>query len=97
MPTAARAPENASELLAQQRAPFDACYAKARQARTDLGRTNVEITFTRDGAKLVSVDLKYRNRWDEAAKDCMRAAAEALSFPATMDGTQTGTIVFSPP
>jgi hypothetical protein len=49
-----------------------------------------------DGGKLLNVDLAYRNRMDDAAKDCMRAAAEALIFPPSLHGKQTGTIVFTP-
>ena len=84
-------------MLAQGRAPFDACYAKARAANPELGRTNIAITFsmTEEG-KPLEVELKYRNRMDDAAKDCMRAAAEALVFPATLHGKQTGTIEFTP-
>ena len=44
-----------------------------------------------------TVDLKYRNRFDDRAKDCMRDAALSLRFPASMQGTQTGTIAFTPP
>jgi hypothetical protein len=63
-----------------------------------LPRTSVEITFSMDDAgKLLNVDFKYRHRIDDAAKDCMRAAAEALTFPPSLHGKQTGTIVFTPP
>jgi hypothetical protein len=90
-------PLTASDVLAQGRAPFDACYAKARAANSELGRTNIAITFsmTEEG-KLLEVELKYRNRMDDAAKDCMRSAAEALVFPATLHGKQVGTIEFAP-
>ena len=50
-----------------------------------------------DAGKLLNVDFKYRHRIDDAAKDCMRAAAEALTFPPSLHGKQTGTIVFTPP
>jgi hypothetical protein len=91
-------PASATEALTQGRAPFDACYALARKTRPDLARTTVEITFTMDDkGKLLTVDLAYRNRMDDAAKDCMRAAAEALTFPPSLHGKQTGTIVFTPP
>ncbi len=91
-------PASASDVLAQGRAPFDACYARARTVRPDLPRTTVEMTFTMDDdGKLLNVDFVYRNRMDDAAKDCMRAAAEALKFPPSLRGKQTGTIVFTPP
>jgi hypothetical protein len=91
-------PASATDVLSQGRAPFDACYALARKTRPDLPRTTVEITFTMDDkGKLLTVDLAYRNRMDDAAKDCMRAAAEALTFPPSLHGKQTGTIVFTPP
>jgi hypothetical protein len=91
-------PASATDVLSHGRAPFDACYALARKTRPDLPRTTVEITFTMDDkGKLLTVDLAYRNRMDDAAKDCMRAAAEALTFPPSLHGKQTGTIVFTPP
>jgi hypothetical protein len=91
-------PTSATEVLAQGRAPLDACYARARQARPDLRRTSVEITFTLDDSgKPVTVALEYRHRMDEAAKECMRTAALALQFPAPLRGKQTGTIEFTPP
>jgi hypothetical protein len=84
-------------VLSQGRAPFDACYAKARAAHPQLGRTSVEMTFTIDtDGSVRAVDLEYRNRMDDAAKDCMRSAAEALRFPASLRGKETGTIVFTP-
>jgi hypothetical protein len=97
-PAAPPAPSTPSEVLAQSRAPFDACYAQARTADTALGRTKVEITFAvgAEGAPQ-TVDLKYRNRFSDKAKDCMRDAALAVRFPAAMTGTQTGTIEFTPP
>jgi hypothetical protein len=89
------APSTATEVLVQGRAPFDACYARARASNPELGRTHVDIIFTRDGGdRLTSVELKYRNRFDEGAKDCMRTAAEAITFPATLHGTVTGTLEF---
>jgi hypothetical protein len=91
-------PMTATDVLTQGRAPFDACYALARKTRPSLPRTSVEITFAMDDAgKLLNVDLVYRNRMDDAAKDCMRAAAEALTLPPYLHGKQTGTIVFTPP
>ena len=91
-------PATASDVLAGSRAPFDASYAHARKTRPDLGRTSVEILFSMDDSgKLYSVELTYRNRMDDAAKDCMRKAAEAMTFPPALRGKQTGTIVFTPP
>ena len=55
------------------------------------------MTFTMDdNGKLLNVDFVYRNRMDDGAKDCMRDAAEALKFPPSLRGKQTGTIVFTP-
>ncbi|HEY5145517.1 MAG TPA: hypothetical protein VII82_02055 [Polyangiaceae bacterium] len=92
------APATPSEVLDRNRAPFDACYAQARAADANLGRTKVEITFAvnADGAPQ-TVDLKYRNRFDDKAKDCMRDAALAARFPVSMQGAQTATIAFAPP
>jgi hypothetical protein len=91
-------PATATDVLARQRSTLDACYARARAARSDLGHTSVEIAFTLDDSgKPSTVDLQYRHRWDEASKECLRTAALALQFPATLRGKQTGTIEFSPP
>lgn len=92
------APATASDVLAKDRSRFDACYAHARVADPRLGRTSVEITFAVDptGAP-TTVDLRYRNRFDDAAKDCMRDAALAMRFPASMQGAQSATIAFAPP
>jgi hypothetical protein len=99
--TAAAAPATAAspatEILAKNRAPFDACYAKARANRPDLPATSVEITFALDDAgKPMTVDLQYRHKFDEGAKECLRSAALALTFPASVHGKQTGTITFAP-
>jgi hypothetical protein len=86
-----------SDVLASHRAAFDACYAQARAKDPALGRTRVEMTFTIDADGTPhTVDLKYRNRFDDRAKDCMRDAALSLRFPASMQGTQTATIEFTP-
>ncbi len=97
-PAAPSAPATPSDVLSSNRAPFDACYAQARAADPTLLRTRVEMTFTinADG-RPQTVDLKYRNRMDDRAKECMRDAALSLSFPTSMQGAQTGTIVFTPP
>ena len=62
-----------------------------------MGRTRVELTFNinADG-RPQTVDLKYRNRFDDQAKECMRDAALSLRFPASMQGTQTATVRFTP-
>ena len=91
-------PATPSDVLASNRAPFDACYAQSRAKDPALGRTRVEMTFTIDADGMPhTVDLKYRNRFDDRAKDCMRDAALSLRFPASMQGTQTATIDFTPP
>jgi outer membrane biosynthesis protein TonB len=97
-PTAPSAPAAPGDVIASNRAAFDACYAQARAKDPTLGRTKVEMTFTinADG-RPQTVDLKYRNRMDDGAKECMRDAALSLQFPASMQGTQTATIVFTPP
>jgi hypothetical protein len=91
-------PATPSDVLASNRAAFDACYAQARARDPGLARTQVEMTFMVDADGMPhTVDLKYRNRFDDRAKDCMRDAALSLRFPASMQGTQTGTIAFTPP
>jgi hypothetical protein len=97
-PPTPKAPTTATEVLTAGRAPLDACYALARKTNPNLGHTNVQITFSMDNAgKLQSVELTYRNRMDDSAKDCMKAAAEALKFPPSLTGQQVGTIEFTPP
>jgi len=92
------APTTLSEVLETSRAAFDGCYAHARAKDPTLGRTKVEMTFTinADG-RPQTVDLKYRNRFEDREKECMRDAALSLQFPASMQGTKTATIAFSPP
>ncbi len=92
------APTTPSEVIESSRSAFDACYAQARAKDPALGRTKVEITFAinADG-RPQTVDLKYRNRFDDQAKECMRDAALSLRFPASMQGTQTAGIVFPAP
>ena len=97
-PAAAGAPATPSDVLAANRSAFDACYAQARAADPTLGRTRVEMTFTIDADGTPhTVDLRYRNRMDDRPKECMRDAALSVHFPASMQGTQTATIVFAPP
>jgi len=58
----------------------------------------VDVAFTvGDGGKPETVSLEYTHRWDDAAKECMRAAAFALEFPPSLRGKQAGTISFEPP
>jgi hypothetical protein len=92
------APATPGDVLESNRSAFDACYAQARALNPTLGRTRVEITFTigADG-KPVTVDLQYRNRMEDRPKECMRDAALSLQFPPSMHGSQTATIVFTPP
>jgi hypothetical protein len=88
-------PATATELLARRHADFDACYARARSARPELRHAVVEVSFTVDDTgKPSTVSLEYKHRWDDAAKDCMRAAALALEFPPALRGKQVGTITF---
>ncbi len=97
-PAAPSAPATPSDVLASNRSAFDACYAQARAADPTLGRTRVEMTFTIDAdGRPQTVDLKYRNRMDDRAKECMRDASLSVRFPTSMQGTQTATIVFTPP
>ena len=92
------APSTPSDVVESNRAAFDACYAQARAKDSALGRTKVELTFTVNAeGSPQTVDLKYRNRFDDQAKECMRDAALALRFPAAMQGTQSATIQFTPP
>ena len=91
-------PTTPSEVVESGRAAFDACYVQARTSDPAVARTKVEITFAvnADG-RPQKVDLKYRNRFDDRAKDCMRDAALGLHFPPSMQGAQTVTIAFAPP
>ena len=93
-----KAPSTPSDVVEGNRSALDACYAQARGKDPALGRTRVELTFNinADG-RPQTVDLKYRNRFDDQAKECMRDAALSLRFPASMQGTQTTTIQFTPP
>ncbi len=97
-PAAPSAPATPGDVLESNRSAFDACYAQARALNPTLGRTRVEMTFTlgADG-KPVTVDLQYRNRMEDRAKECMRDAALSLQFPPSMHGSQTATLVFTPP
>jgi hypothetical protein len=97
-PAASSVPATPSDVLASHRSAFDACYAQARAQDPSLGRTKVAMTFSigADG-KPMTVDLQYRNRMDDRAKECMRDAALSLQFPTSMQGSQTATIVFTPP
>jgi hypothetical protein len=91
-------PTTPSEVVESGRATFDACYAQARTSDPALARTKVEITFAVDAdGRPQTVDLKYRNRFDDRAKECMRDAALGLHFPPSMQGTQIATIAFAPP
>ena len=91
------APATPSDVLQSGRAPLDACYERARVADPQLGRTWVEITFDIDATGTPrTVDLHYRNRMAEAAKECMREAALALRFPSSMAGKQMAKISFMP-
>jgi hypothetical protein len=97
-PAAPPTPATVSDVLATNRAALDACYAKARAASPNLGRTSVEMTFVIDPeGKPKTVDLKYKHRMEDRAKECLRDAALSLHFPASLQGSQTGTIVFAPP
>jgi hypothetical protein len=91
-------PSTPDEVVAAHRSGLDACYTKARAGDAKLGHTKVEMTFVIDADGVAkTVDFKYRHRMDDVSKNCMRDAALALRFPASMAGTQTATIVFSPP
>jgi hypothetical protein len=100
-PAASAAPATPStpdDVVAAHRGGLDACYTKARAGDPKLGHTKVEMTFVVDtDGTPKTVDFKYRHRMDDGAKNCMRDAALELHFPASMAGTQTATIVFSPP
>jgi hypothetical protein len=91
-------PATPDDVVAGNRSALDACYAQARTSDPKLGRTKVEMTFAIDAdGKPKTVDFKYRHRMEDHAKDCMRDAALALHFPPSMQGTQTATILFTPP
>ena len=87
-----------SEVLAANRAKLDACYTRARAENPSLGRTSVEMTFNIDAqGEPKTVDLQYKHRMDERAKECMRDAALSLHFRPALQGQQVGKIVFTPP
>jgi|GEM_PF-2709794 hypothetical protein len=87
----------ATDMLASERGPMDACYASARAIDPQLGQTSITFRFAIDSAgKPTTVDLQYRHRMDDRAKECLRDAALALSFPPSMQGRQTATLTFRP-
>jgi hypothetical protein len=88
----------ATDILVDNRGSLDACYTKARAADPRLGQTSITFDFAIDSTgKPTTVDLQYRHRIDDSAKECMRDAALALSFPSSMQGRQTATLRFMPP
>ncbi len=90
-------PEIPDDVVAANRAGFDACYAQARSLDPKLGATKVEAIFVVDAdGKTTTVDFKYRNKFDDKAKDCMRDAGLAIHFPAKMRGVQSVSILFNP-
>lgn len=97
-PAPAAPPSTATELLTSQRAPFEACWAKARANRPKLHKSTVTITFDVDETgRPANVGFDYKHPWDDASKNCMRDAALALQFPDGLRGKQTGTIEFLAP
>jgi hypothetical protein len=94
---AAVAPSSPDEVLAQNRASFDRCYAMGRAADPNLGPTRVTFAYLigADG-KPTTVDLRYRNRMDDKAKECMRDAALGVQFPSSMQGRSSATLSFGP-
>ena len=96
-PAASGAPTSPDDVVAGGRAAFDACYAQARSLDPKLGRVKVEMTFAIDAdGKPTHVDFKYNRVLADRAKDCMRDAALGLSFPASMQGTQSATTTLAP-
>lgn len=91
------APTTPEDVVARGHAPFDACYAQARSLDPKLGRVKVGMTFAvgADG-KPTHVDLTYNRVLADSAKDCMRDAALGLSFPPSMQGTQSATTTLAP-
>jgi hypothetical protein len=86
-----------TDILVSGRASFDDCYSRGRASDRQLGRTSIAFTFDVDAAgKPTTVDLQYRNRMDDSAKECMRDAALRIAFPPSMQGRQTGTLAFRP-
>jgi hypothetical protein len=97
IPDASSAPRTFADLLADQRESLDACYATARAANTRLGRTTIAFAFAIDElGKPTTVDLQYRNRMEDTAKECLRDAALALTFPSSMQGRQAASLTFIP-
>ncbi len=90
-------PKTFGDLLADQREGLDACYATARAANTRLGRTTIAFAFAIDElGKPTTVELQYRDRMDDTAKECLRDAALALVFPSSMQGRQATSLTFIP-
>jgi hypothetical protein len=58
-----------------------ACYDKARSANPALGRTMVTLAMHVEGGHVFSVNIEYKQRFDDASKQCMRDAALAIAFP----------------
>lgn len=55
---------------------------KARAANPALGRTTVTLSLRVEEAGNVStVDLEYKHKFDDAAKQCMRDASFAIKLP----------------
>jgi len=97
-PAAPPAPATVTDVLTANRAAFDTCFTRARGDTPTLGRTSVEMTFTIDADGTPrNVDLRYRRRVEEKFKECLRDAALALHFPASLQGQPSGTIVLAPP
>jgi hypothetical protein len=90
-------PANVGEAAARNRKSFDDCYERARAVNPNLGSTRVDVVVELDASgKPVTVDVHYKHKFDEAAKDCMRTAALALRVAPTNDDHQHATLLFEP-
>jgi hypothetical protein len=94
----ADSPDPFERALVEGRTAFDACYARARSDDPQLGRTSVEFTFRLDEAgHPMTVDMKYRHRMSETAKECMRDAAMGIPFPGSRPGFHVARLTFPAP
>ncbi len=78
-PTTTGNPDEAAVEAA--RASLRACYDKARSANAALGRTTMTLSFRVESGHVSTVNIDYKNRFDDQAKQCMRDAALAIAFP----------------
>lgn len=84
------------DVVGANRDGLDRCWEQARATSKGLpSATSVDFTFDVDPAGVPhTVDLQYKHRFEEDAKECLRTAALALRFPEHLAGKQTVTVAF---